>query len=267
MQRTAALILALACPIASFAGADAAPRGATTASASAGSVDTPVRQLQVMMGLDGNDWTLLQETPAVMRWRTPEGILVVLSAHEREPDLLPILSDPVRSRDYFRAQAHKHGGGLVEAEVRKTPGITYDLATDKYKLGDLFPQSNDHVTNAYALTATFPLEAVFGEITLIAREGSPTGMREALVATARHFHEPPLDMAMPQHDPYDARFDAGATYMDSDAREWDRVLPQHPLSTIRTLMPRLLAKSRLPGVSESVAAELSAGAAASAATR
>lgn len=224
---------------------------------------TPIRQFQGMTGIDGAGWTLVEETPSMIRWRTPEGIAVILDAYDRAPDREPFIFDQVQAQDHFRAEAQKHHGGLVEEQVRKTPQGTYDVSTVKYKVGDLDPQSTDRVTNFYAMTASFPLDTAIGQITLMAREGSPTGTREALVAIIRARDENHgRILASPQHDPYDARFDATARYVDSDARQWDGVLPQHALSALRALMPRLLAKSRLPGVPESVAAELAAASAA-----
>ncbi len=253
-----AAALALACPLAAPAASAAAPPASTNAAA-----DSPVRSWQRLAGIDPTGWRLLAETPYILTWIRPDGIQVSLDVMSRAPDHDPWMYDQAKAQDYFREEWVRHHTGLVEVEVRHMPHGTYDLVTTKARLGEISPANAGSVANVYTMIAAFPMPTAVGEIRLMAVEGQPTGLREALVSITRTIKENDgKPVAMPMHDPYDARFDATARYMDSDARQWDVAAPDHPLTRIRRLMPQLLATSGLLGVPETVAPELAAASAA-----
>ena len=264
MKLLAALGLALACPLACLAASETPP-AAPASSASAPSPASPVRRFQSFTGIDGAGWKLNRETQSSITWTTPEGVLVTLQVRGRGADQDAWLFEQVAAQDWFRTQALNFHAALVEVQIRRSPQGTYAVATLKGKLAEMQPQQADAgLANLYIMDATFPLEGAIGSIQLFGREASPTGLREALVGVIRAMKENHGQlMAMPQHDPYDARFDAQARYVDSDARQWDSAAPGHALTRIRVLMSQLLSKSKLPGVPETVAAELAAASGAS----
>ncbi len=258
MKVLAALGLALVVPLACLAAEPPA-----TPAASAPMALSAVRAWERLTGIDTAGWRLLNETPAIPVFQRPDGILMQLDVLGRRADHDPYLYDQRQAQDFFREDALVTHAGLVEVQVHRMQHGTYDLVTTKAKLGDISTSQPGSIANAYTLMAVFPMPQMIGEIRLFAVEGQPTGLREALVSAARAIKDNPAHAAgMPQHDPYDGRFDATARYMDSDAREWDRVAPAHPLTRLRALMPQLMASSKLLDVPQSVAAELAAASAA-----
>ena len=262
MKLLAALGLALACPLACTAATDAAPAPSASSASSPGA-PSPARQFQALTGIDGAGWKLIQETPDKIMWMRPDQIIVALHVKPRG-DGDAYMFDQVTAQDRVRTDIAPSHGGLVQVQVRHpTAATTYDLITFKMKLASLSPQYANSPANAYVMIAAFPLDTSVGDIQLLDREGPTTGQREAMVTVLRAMKGGDARIsAMPPHDPYDARFDASALYVDSDARQWDNIVPTHPLSRVRALMPQLLARSKLPGVPESVEAELAAASAA-----
>jgi|GEM_PF-3770506 len=265
MKLLLALALALAGPLACL-GAPPAPAASEAASAS--TLLSPVRQWERLAGLDTSGWRLLQEAPTLLVFMRPDGILVQLDVLARRADHDPYLYDQRQAQDFFRDDARRQKAGLVEVRVQRMEHGTFVLVTTKGKIGDAVPSQAGSLANAYTMVADFPMAPAIGEIRLFAVEGQPTGWREALVIAARHATgQNDTSAGMPPHDPYDARFDATATYMDSDAREWDRLAPAHPLTRIRALMPQLLLRSKLVDVPATVVANLAADAEANEAAR
>ncbi len=259
--------LALVAPLACL-GAELAPAAAASepASAAAAAEMSPVRRWERLTGIDTSGWRLMQEAPTLLVFRRPDGIFVQLDVLARRADHDPYLYDQLQAQDFFRDDARRQKAGLVEVRVQHMAHGTFVLVTTKAKLGDISPQQPDGLANAYTMVAVFPMAPAVGEIRLFAVEGQPSGMREAIVFAARHASgKPESTSAMTRHDPYDARFDATATYMDSDARQWDRGTPWHPLTRIRALMPQLMLDSKLADVPQTVVADLAAESAANAA--
>lgn len=256
MKATVILILALARPLASLAADDAA---------SVPAPESRVREWQRLAGIDDTGWRLIDEKPSRVAWRRPDGIIVQLDTLRRGADHEPYLYDMLQARDHFRDEARSNHAGLVEVQVRRMALGTYDLVTTKTTLGEMSPQSAGDAANVpvYTMFAAFPMPTYIGTITLFAVEPSPTGQREALVFAARALKDPKATQAGTQrHDPYDARYDDTARYVDSDARQWDGLVPHHPLTRLRVLMPQLLANSKVANVAASVEAELAAASAA-----
>jgi hypothetical protein len=246
MKRLFALSLILAGPLASLA-ADAAP-----------DPPTPVRRFQAMAGIDGAGWALRYETPTLILWQTPEGTTVQLEVADRHPVRDTYLVDQVAAQDFFRSTARRHSGALVEVLLhRDDHGTPYDVATMKYK-ADASDGKAAGVRSIYTLSIWFVLPDNVDIIKIAASEKTPAGAREAAVGDALAKANAGHRSEMAQHDPYDARFDATALYVESDARRWDGLVPTNPLSQIRALEKQLLEKSKLPGVAESVAAAPSA---------
>ncbi|MCK9688147.1 hypothetical protein [Scleromatobacter humisilvae] len=246
MRFLLALGLMLACPLASLAAANAAT-----------DPSTPVRRLQALMGLDATGWTLTQETPTALAWATPDHLIVQLGASDRDLVRDAYFTEQVAAQDHYRSWIAKHHGGLVEMQLHNESATPYDIATIKYKVGDADPHTAG-IANIYMIHTSVLLPKNVGLLAIAARESEPVGTREAAVAGALAKEGRGQPQPMGLHDPYDARFDATATYLDSDARRWDSLAPTHVLSRERALMTQLLAKSKLPGISLSVAADLPA---------
>ncbi len=244
MRFLLALGLMLACPLASLAATDAAP-----------DPSTPIRRFQAMMGIDGAGWTLDKETPTILSWTTPDHTVVQLAISGRDLVRDAYFTEQVAAQDHYRTWIEKHHGGLVEMQLHKESATPYDVATIKYKVGDADPHAAG-VANIYMIHTSLLLPQNVGLLALSVRESEPVGTREAAVGRALAKEDAGQSRPMPLHDPYDTRFDAAATYMDSDGRRWDSIVPAHALSQSRALMTQLLAKSKLPGVSQSVAADL-----------
>ena len=175
---------------------------------------------------------------------------------------MPTSPEQVAAQDHFRANAARHRGGLMETVVRQGgTGTPYDIETSKYKT-DHSDGQTPGVPNMYIMTTWFMLsQQNMGAISIGSHEtASVVGSREAKVAHAIAAAKGGGEMA--RHDPYDPRFDASALYVEADARRWDSLAPTHPLSQMRALEVALLAKSKLPGVAESVAGGLAAAPAA-----
>jgi len=265
MKLLLALGLALAGPLACLG---AEPAMAAPEAASAAAEMSPVRRWEQLTGLETSGWRLLQEAPTVLVFMRPDGILVQLDLLARRADHDPYLYDQRQAQDFFRDDARRQKAGLVEVRVQRMAHGAFVLVTTKGKLSDVSPKHAGSLANAYTMVAVFPMAPAIGEIRLFAVEGQPTGWREAMVSAARHVAgQVDTGAGMPQHDPYDPRFDATATYMDSDAREWDCLSPTHPLTRIRALMPQLLLRSKLMDVPATVVANLAADSAANAAMR
>ena len=245
MRRLFALGLLLACPLAACA-ADVAPESLT-----------PVRRLQQLMGIDATGWTLDRETPTALSWTTPDHVIVQLGASDRDLVRDAYFTEQVAVQDHYRTWIGKHQGGLVEMQVHKESATPYDMATMKYKVGNADPHATG-VANIYMIYTSVLLPRNVGLLAITARESEPLGTREAAVAAAlaKENHGQARPMAL--HDPYDTRYDATASYLDSDDRRWDSLVPTHVLSKSRALMTQLLAKNRFPGIAQSVAADLPA---------
>ena len=238
--------LMLACPLASLAATDAAP-----------DQSTPIRRLRALMGIDATGWTLEKETPTALSWTTPDHLIVQLGASDRDPLRDAYFTEQVAAQDHYRTWIAKHHGGLVEMQLHKESATPYDIATIKYKVGDADPHASG-VANIYMIHTSVLLPKNVGLLAIAARESDPVGTREVAVAGALAKESQGQLQPMALHDPYDARFDATATYLDSDARRWDSLAPTHVLSRGRALMTQLLAKSKLPGIAQSIAADLPA---------
>ncbi len=243
MKSIVALGLMLACPLASLA-ADAAAVPST-----------PVRRFQAMTGIDGAGWKLLQETPTLIGWETPDGMTVSIAVNDRNLVRDAYFTEQVAAQDRFRANAERHHGGLVEVVVRQGgTGTPYDIETSKYK-ADHSDGKTPGAPNMYIMSTWFLLSPQsMGAISIGGHETASVGSREAKVAHA--IAATKVNDGMARHDPYDARFDASALYVEADDRRWDSLAPTHPLSQMRALEVKLLAKSKLPGVAESVAGGL-----------
>ena len=261
MFALAGLLLSL--PIAAL------PSEATPADSAASAVESesPARAWLRLTGIDTTGWRLVGEQRTLLTWLRPDGIIATVDVLPRGADHDPYLYDLAQAQAYFRTDAERVHAGLVEVQVHRMMHGTYDLVTTRALLGDIAPQSHGSTAAAYTMVADFPMPTCIGEIRLFAVEGQPTGMREALVSSIRTIKENNGKMVpTPMHDPYDARFDATARYMDSDARRWDGVLPTHPLTRIRQLMPQLMLTSKLMDVPATVTADLAAASAAEAAS-
>ena len=219
-------------------GASVCARDASASPAASGMPSTPARRLQTALGVRPDAaWVLKQETATELIWLTPQKLLVSVQASPLDKSIVEAFSGLAATQEYFRRQAGMLHGGLVEAVILQGRPRYYGLVTIKIPLADASRSGAQGGTRyVHDIGALFPFADGIGLLDVTGEEGSAAEARAMLVSggPAR------TGSNTRPHDPQDSRYDAGALYIDADARTWDGSAPEHPLSRARALMTRLL---------------------------
>lgn len=206
---------------------------------------TPLTAALEATALDYAKWQALAAKPTEFRWLTDTGDEVAFSVEDERP-WHEALADTATLRNFWRARARAAQGGIVSADMIPAAGgiPRHALLIAKYPLPSIEGW-------AYQAVALFPSAAGLLRVEVRSRETGTTGIREAaglLVWRTRHPKADPQHFADGfRHDPYDPKFDAEASYMMSDAPEWDKGLAQHPLTKVRKEIAQYL-KAVAPAV-------------------
>lgn len=254
MSRTphAFAALSMALPLIATAGA-VPPDTASSAPLS------PIRQFARVAGIDGQGWPLIEESATTLAWMTPDarvGLEVITHPGRPRSRML----DPVAAQDYWRTGLADSGGCLlglrlhVPTEGRSGSSDTlHEVVAVRFPHERMASGSTRAVADGYLVQADFQTDEMLGMIRLFSAERSPTDRRDTTVREILMRRNAGAPVEPRPHDPYDARFDATACYLDSDAPQWDAAVPDHALTKLRAFMARLLRQSTLPGVATSAA--------------
>jgi len=207
----------------------------------------PVQKLARAMLLASDQWDLSELTSEMITYRDKD-------SDQIEFALLPAQSKPVdprnldQSRAAIRSQLAKNKEALVEAfpvEIKGVNAQWYVCKRRQDNLGFTYRTCVMIFTtkNTIKLGITCQ-ETGFGGI-------PTTGMREALVEVilstkadeaGKSSNGPYVKM----HDPYDSKYDQGALYFDSDDKQWDKGMPDHPLTRARRKMQAIADALTIP---------------------
>jgi hypothetical protein len=167
------------------------------------------------------------QTERLRAWQSAEGDGVGLFFFSMPPDLAGSLDDLASIRQQYRL------GGAALIEVEK---VTLD-GCDGLRTIVKIPQAPRGMT--YIGGLTLPFRDCSWVLKAQCQEHGTTGVREAIVLDERVD-----DVKLPslegwQGDPYDPALRAPLQRNLSDAAEYDAQFPDHPLSRLRRLLPRL----------------------------
>ena len=181
---------------------------------------------------------VLSKTPSAIEWQARNDDRVIARIMRATPDrpLTPWTLEAVRAE--WRRGAAERSGGLVSATFDRANGIPIAKAICKFEHGSGYLYEG-------TLLVRFP-DAEYS-VTMRADEGRSTGTREAMVnGLLLQLGELQIPVVKPpavsakiegmMRDPYDERYDDSAVHTASDDERLDELLPNHPLSRVRTWM-------------------------------
>ena len=191
-----------------------------------------------MVGLDSvrfdtSDFSLSEQeivhsrTESVRAWSTAEGDGVGLFFFSLPPDL----AGPIDDLASIRQQYRRAGAAIIEVEPLRLDGC------DGLRVIVKVPQSPHGMT--YVGGLTLPFRDCSWVLKAQCQERGTTGVRDAVILDRRI-----ADVKLPslegwQRDPYEPGFRAPLQRNLSEAEEYDAEFPDHPLSRLRRLLPRL----------------------------
>jgi len=164
-----------------------------------------------------------------------EGDVLSLNYFPAEPTVCGPVGDDHRLMEYFELYARAGKAAIVEARwTTSGDGMPIAWCISKAR------QRGSGVS--YVGSLIVPFATCSWVAKLESMEGSPTGAREALwfdrhLAAGGTPEEayPGLGAQLPEDGPPPVR------RLPSDDEAWDEILPSHPLSRVRRLLPRLAA--------------------------
>jgi hypothetical protein len=193
-------------------------------------------------------WKLVEQRQEVTVWQDPEGDVLTLTRGVALD--FPELSDEDAVRRHCRELAESTNSGLIQADVVTAADEPAVMWVSKQHDGQNFVFTGMLVVAPASETASAWM--------MVTREGSITGLREAVVTnmfmSQGEITQEKLKsyMASFAHDPYDASYagvDRQRLRFLSDDESYDRLLPQHPLSKLRRELRRLLTVKLGPAAS------------------
>jgi len=218
----------------------AAPSLGGHTDATRAAITSPAREAKAAMGIDDTGWRVVAETSNVITWTTPENVPVSLTVQNAKPASFPDPTNAVGAQQYYRAEASTRKSGIVEVTSFPVSGVLCNLVTTKFCQADDFPELSAF-GNGYLITAIIPTSKATYLLHVAGVEGNITGAREAVayfVASSKGDSE--REGISDRRDPYDSRYDQGAFYAPSDARKWDEVSPDHPLTRCRRTIDNVI---------------------------
>jgi hypothetical protein len=181
-------------------------------------------------------WDLVEREPNAAFWRDASGDVVSLTLSLEQQRVLES-SDANALQAYCRQVAEDQGAGLVEVELATSaqgPAFRYIY---KRLVKPAF---------TFFGVVDIPRERGHWVWMVVAKERGTTGIREALI-TAYLANNGRLTIesfkASWAQDPYDSSYrgvDRSTLRYESDAAEYDELVPDHPLSKTRRELRRLL---------------------------
>ncbi len=168
------------------------------------------------------------------------------------------LKDIDAIRMHYRKATKKENGGIISVEVKEIQGLPCVVYISK----EVKPKIRGY---RYVARCVFPLKDTWVEVRMDAIEMGPTGGREAVVSLSLgadpEYEEIPEDAAPTpgpfrlskgakrikgyNFDPYDKQFNSSAINSIADDVKYDKSLPNHPLSRLRSKFPTLLKEMKI----------------------
>jgi hypothetical protein len=217
----------------------------TNPPASSGEVDGSLGDLRVSLP---SELTLSVQSVDSTIWRTRDGDELTISRGTVPPDFPDSLEvDAVRA--YGRRLAATADGGLLSADVHEAGGLRCLQVI--YKM---------HRLPAYAYTGLLmvPAGGLLYTIAVVTMERGTTGVRDSIASVLllqrgelKIPTGPPPETGggVPLEgwrvDPYDPDYPGTILRSRADAAEFDELLPDHPLSWLRRLLPALRGNIRI----------------------
>jgi len=204
--------------------------------------NSPIQKLASAMSFGLDEWTLAASKPNQLIYRDKDLDQIEFMLQPVSPEAV----DPRKlneSRDAIRASYSEHGEALVEAVPVTIGGTAAQWLVTKQKQDNL----------GYTYHARVIIHTSKNMITLHIKcqHRGTTGTREAIanfvrITKAQEAGKPSEDAYVKRRDPYDSKYDKDALYMDSDDREWDAPMPDHPLSRARRKMQAIVDALKIP---------------------
>lgn len=180
-------------------------------------------------------WNLEKNNSGIIQWINAEQTMALsVNFFDLQPDI-PTSKNIEVLRDFYRTQIAAANGGLVEVELIQLNGI--DVVRTIFKI----PQEPSGMT--YLASLTIPFKNYSYVVKIQAPEVGATGMRDSSIAM-KLMSKGEISIGEEGYegwaaDPYDSEFKVGALMNKSEAVEYDEQFPNHPLSQVRQLLPKL----------------------------
>jgi hypothetical protein len=181
------------------------------------------------------------EHDGALIWYTPAGDGIGLWYFSIAPDLAVDLNAIDRVRDYHRASAINNGMAIVEVDVLQLAGCQ--------SLRQIIKVPQQPKGMLYMGSITFPFRDFSYVLKVQCMETGTTGVRDSTVLAQKmsagevSFDEETKKLRGWMYDPYDPTISypllpsgGMCCYNSSDAVEYDRVFPTHPLSRLRKIL-------------------------------
>jgi len=189
------------------------------------------------------DLVLEGEAGNLRQWHTASGDIVSLQYFDKPPDIGASLDDIDKLRASYRAVAARAGGAALEIEVIPldgSPGVRLILKVPQMPTGSI-----------YLGSLTLPFRDFSYVVRVQCAEGKLTGIRDtAIFAELLRTGEIKFDEGQTQPtawwtDPYDPLVGEPPARNRSELPEYDARFPDHALSRLRRMLPRIEATLRV----------------------
>ena len=187
------------------------------------------------------DWEEVHRDTNISQWQNEIGDGFSLNFFPMSPDIVAPLEDVDGVRSFYRSMIVPAGLGLVGCEVIEFQGLPAVELIAKAPM--------DPTGFVFLGSISIPFKNCSYVLKYQAMEGSPTGLREAMVTTLA-CPDPKVDGATCRMldwfaDPYDPTLEYEVMRSRADDEEWDSQFPDHPLSRLRRNLNELKVKATM----------------------